>query len=593
MIRKRGLSNNIKIFLLILLIVITAIIIILVIRKSIDTPADKLTLKLKTEEVRIINENTLGVKVAVDSGDGKISGINFVIDNGEQYEIIKKDATLDELGGEFILDLKKINLNEYTKISASPVFKLNSGEIITGKSGETYSIYEEYLNFIGENETVCTDSCFSLGYECGNKIICEVNINCGTCLSGYNCQTNGTCIKDACIDSCNSLNYSCGNYSICGNSVNCGTCLSGFTCQISNGTCMKDNCIVMSYTPALNTFCGTRNVVTNCGTTISKIGTLTCTSPQTCGGGGTANACGCTATTCSAQGKNCGTISNGCGETLNCGTCSTGTCVNNVCTIPPTGAIIINHLNTDITQIPASCITKAKTLTFQYAHRSDGGNILEGLSYVYNKNNAFKSAYQVNSLPSQTSPIQLRIMDGNPPQPDYSYAENYWNSADGRAATEANWASGNFDASMWSWCSEFNQGTDQSALANSYLNIMNGMEANYPNIKFVYMTSYGDYRDSNIASANQIIRNYATNNEKILYDFEDIGRCDPDGNCYSSATRDCSWCSTWCASHSSYCTNLPSTCAHTHGLLCAQRASAFWWMMARLAGWDGNPSSSC
>ena len=40
----------------------------------------------------------------------------------------------------------------------------------------------------------------------------------------------------------------------------------------------------------------------------------------------------CTPTTCAAQGKNCGTISNGCGGTLTCGTCGSGqTCTNNVC----------------------------------------------------------------------------------------------------------------------------------------------------------------------------------------------------------------------------------------------------------------------
>jgi hypothetical protein len=269
-------------------------------------------------------------------------------------------------------------------------------------------------------------------------------------------------------------------------------------------------------------------------------------------------------------------------------------CSGNSCNSPPsTGGFVINHLNTDITQIPASCITKAKSLTFQYAHRSDGANILQGLSYVYNKNNAFKSAYQIDSLPSQTSPIQLRIMDGNPPEPDYSYAENYWNSDHGRAATIDNWDSGLYTASMWSWCSEFNQGSDESALANSYLNTMNSMEANHPGIKFVYMTSYGDYNDPNIAAANQIIRDYAIANDKILYDFEDIGKYDFLGGYHSNADRGCSWCSSWCSSHSSYCTNLPSTCDHTHGLLCAERASAFWWMMARLAGWDGNPSHGC
>ncbi|RKH05466.1 hypothetical protein D7X32_07800 [Corallococcus carmarthensis] len=41
----------------------------------------------------------------------------------------------------------------------------------------------------------------------------------------------------------------------------------------------------------------------------------------------------CTPTTCAAQGKTCGTISNGCGGTLTCGTCGTGQAcsANNVC----------------------------------------------------------------------------------------------------------------------------------------------------------------------------------------------------------------------------------------------------------------------
>lgn len=43
-------------------------------------------------------------------------------------------------------------------------------------------------------------------------------------------------------------------------------------------------------------------------------------------------ACTCTPTTCAAQGKNCGSIPDGCGGTLNCGTCgSNQTCTSNVC----------------------------------------------------------------------------------------------------------------------------------------------------------------------------------------------------------------------------------------------------------------------
>ena len=62
------------------------------------------------------------------------------------------------------------------------------------------------------------------------------------------------------------------------------------------------------------------------------------------GSSGTAGAGGgCTPTTCQAEGANCGTISNGCGNTLDCGTCtSPATCggggVDNVCGAPMPGA---------------------------------------------------------------------------------------------------------------------------------------------------------------------------------------------------------------------------------------------------------------
>ena len=73
------------------------------------------------------------------------------------------------------------------------------------------------------------------------------------------------------------------------------------------------------------TTCAAQNK--NCGTLGDGCGgTLncgTCTAPQTCGGGGTPNVCGaCTPTSCAAQSKNCGTLSDGCGGTLECGTCT-------------------------------------------------------------------------------------------------------------------------------------------------------------------------------------------------------------------------------------------------------------------------------
>src|SRR5262249_53202992 len=47
----------------------------------------------------------------------------------------------------------------------------------------------------------------------------------------------------------------------------------------------------------------------------------------------------CVPTTCAAQGKNCGSLANGCGGTLSCGTCASGlVCTSNVCCTPTTCA---------------------------------------------------------------------------------------------------------------------------------------------------------------------------------------------------------------------------------------------------------------
>jgi hypothetical protein len=52
-----------------------------------------------------------------------------------------------------------------------------------------------------------------------------------------------------------------------------------------------------------------------------KLSCGTCASPQTCGGAGVANHCGCKPATCAELGVSCGKVSDGCGGTLDCGEC--------------------------------------------------------------------------------------------------------------------------------------------------------------------------------------------------------------------------------------------------------------------------------
>jgi hypothetical protein len=67
----------------------------------------------------------------------------------------------------------------------------------------------------------------------------------------------------------------------------------------------------------------------NCGPQSDGCGNIiqcgTCTTPQVCGGGGAPGVCGgtpCVAKTCAQQGFNCGSEGDGCGNTIQCGTCA-------------------------------------------------------------------------------------------------------------------------------------------------------------------------------------------------------------------------------------------------------------------------------
>ena len=51
------------------------------------------------------------------------------------------------------------------------------------------------------------------------------------------------------------------------------------------------------------------------------------------------------------------------------------------------------------------------------------------------------------------------------------------------------------------------------------------------------------------------------------------------------------WAEEWCERNPGECD--ACGCAHSHCLNCQQKGKAFWWMMARMAGWDGTAGHTC
>ncbi len=271
--------------------------------------------------------------------------------------------------------------------------------------------------------------------------------------------------------------------------------------------------------------------------------------------------------------------------------------------VPPATAqeaIIIDHTCTHLDLIPPYWIEQAKLLTFHYAHTSHGSQIVSGLGVLESQDPEYSVAVResgTEGLPAIENPPALRIYDGNPPE-TYIEPGDYWASADGINRTRAVANTGHYGFSMWSWCGQ--QSSNTAAVTQQYLDTMAQFETEYPAMRFILMTGHtdGSGEAGNLNQRNNQVRQYALANGKVLFDFADLESYDPDGNYYLNlaCNDNCdysggNWAVQWCAAHPGDPLCASCSCAHSQSLNCNVKARAFWWMMARLAGWLGPADS--
>ncbi len=265
------------------------------------------------------------------------------------------------------------------------------------------------------------------------------------------------------------------------------------------------------------------------------------------------------------------------------------------------GAIVADHTRTDLSAVPEAHVVAAKaSLHVAYGHTSHGSQIISGmgasggqeLDEFMTGRGSTPGLFRWNAggaggaLDLRDQPFSGAQDLGNPNRTAWAGAtRNYLN-----AHPEVN-------VVMWSWCGQAETGADDIDL---YLGLMDGLVADYPGVRFVFMTGHltGSGPDGMLNLANERIRDHCDAHGRILYDFADIESYDPDGltdymalgaddNCDYDAdgngSRESNWALAWQATHAEGVEWWPSGAAHSQHLNGNRKGYAAWWLLAEIA----------
>ncbi len=261
----------------------------------------------------------------------------------------------------------------------------------------------------------------------------------------------------------------------------------------------------------------------------------------------------------------------------------------------------IDHRSINLKSIPTNWIDSAKAnLYIGYGHTSHGSQITSGMDAI---EDYFTSGTYNWSHSGGTNELHLFEGDG--------YGEGYLDHDIGYSGWEDETreyltAFPACNVIIWSWCGQVNETNLQTHVFDN----MEALETEYPDVTFVYMTGHleGLGVEGSVYTANQQIRDYCSTNNKFLFDFADIEKYSPDADTnYQEyyATDGCNydvdgqtrnWATNWLSANSSHelaqIATQCGSCEHSVSLNCVKKGIAAWYLWARLAGWEGDGTTS-
>ncbi len=274
---KKGLSSIVITLIITLLALVAIGIVWLVIQNLLKTGSSGVGIEKFTVDLKITNayeqEGNISVFVTRNVGAGDLMGIDLILSDNSNSEVITENTTMLELESDtFSLHPSKLIATQVVSVSVAPIIKMSDGSEAVGDITDTYyltSAPSSNPNQTLNNQTqpgACVPDCTNL--QCGWDPICGVL--CGTC-PGTDLCTNGICVSLNCVPESQATicgSWVCGTrVNNCGAEINCGTsCPAQQIC--TNGACTPvtplNNGIVEDAWPGTSgMYFGSSNLSTN------------------------------------------------------------------------------------------------------------------------------------------------------------------------------------------------------------------------------------------------------------------------------------------------------------------------------------------